>query len=110
MSSGEGMEEEKEQGRGVWRLDCGAMVGWVARSQVAGGPKDADCCCWFCPVRRLMQQFIVLPVLFCLHVAVVHVSRLVLLVYYSVECHQGSMCCRMTIVVRVMTFPKLSCA
>ena len=57
-----------------------------------------------------MQQFIVLPVLFCLHVAVVHVSRLVLLVYYSVECHQGSMCCRMTIVVRVMTFPKLSCA
>ena len=45
MSSGEGMEEEKEQGRGVWRLDCGAMVGWFARSQVAGGPKDADCCC-----------------------------------------------------------------
>ena len=39
------MEEEKEQGRGVWRLDCGAMVGWFARSQVAGGPKDADCCC-----------------------------------------------------------------
>ena len=25
------MEEEKEQGRGVWRLDCGAMVGWFAR-------------------------------------------------------------------------------
>ena len=67
-------------------------------------------CCWFCPVRRLLQQFIVLPVLVCLHAAVVHVSRLVLLVYYSVECHQGSMCCRMTIVVRVMTFPKLSCA
>ena len=38
------MEEEKEQGRDVWRLDCGAMVGWFARSQVAGGPKDADCC------------------------------------------------------------------
>ena len=49
-------------------------------------------------------------ILYSLHVAVVHVSRLVLLVYYSVECHQGSMCCRMTIVVRVMTFPKLSCA
>ena len=47
MSSGEGMEEEKEQGRNVWQLDCGAMVGWFARSQVAGGPKDADCCC--CP-------------------------------------------------------------
>ena len=39
------MEEEKEQGRGVWRLDCGAMAGWFARSLVAGGPKDADCCC-----------------------------------------------------------------
>ena len=50
MSSGEGMEE-KEQGRGVRRLDCGAMAGWFARSQVAGGPKDADCCC--CPLKVL---------------------------------------------------------
>ena len=65
---------------------------------------------FFCPVRRLLRQFFVLPVLFCFHAAVVHVSRLVLLVYYLVECHQGSMCCRMTIVVHVMTFPKLSCA
>ena len=32
MSSGERMEEEKEQGRSMWRLDCGAMVDWFARS------------------------------------------------------------------------------
>ena len=44
----------------------------------------------------------------CFHVAVVHVSRLALLVYDLVECHQGSMCCRMTIAVHVMKFPKLS--
>ena len=44
------MEEEKEQGRGVWRLDCGAMVGWFAMSQVAGGPKDADFCCFLLKV------------------------------------------------------------
>ena len=31
--------------KGVWRLGCGAMLGWFTRSQVAGGPKDADCCC-----------------------------------------------------------------
>ena len=49
------MEEEKEQGRGVWRLDCGAMVGWFARSQVAGGPKDADCCCCLLKVLRIQQ-------------------------------------------------------
>ena len=39
------IEEEKEQGRSMWWLDSGAMVGWFAGSQVAGGPKDTDCCC-----------------------------------------------------------------
>ena len=64
----------------------------------------------FCCVGRLLRQFFFLPVLLCFYVAVVHVSRLVLLVYYLVECHQGSMRCGMTIEVCVMTFPKLSCS
>ena len=44
----------------------------------------------FSPVMRLLRQFFVLPVLFYFHVAVVHVSHFVLLIYYLVEFHQGA--------------------
>ena len=39
----DGGGEGARKGRVAVRLR--AMVGWFARSQVAGGPKDADCCC-----------------------------------------------------------------